>query len=85
VLTMRERDTLCSVPLLLCAAHRRLQFPHHARCLCPCPETEVQMPLPLAVPDVDVLKISNDDAAFILGKNGKTSASPPSPPRSPMS
>ena len=43
------------------------------------------MPLPLAVPDVDVLKISNDDAAFILGKNGKTSASPPSPPRSAMS
>jgi hypothetical protein len=43
------------------------------------------MPLPLAVPDVDVLKISNDDAAFILGKNGKTSAPPPSPPRSAMS
>lgn len=26
----------------------------------------------IAMPEVDTLKISNDDAAFILGKNGKT-------------
>ena len=25
------------------------------------------------MPEVDVLKISNEDAAFVLGKNGKTS------------
>lgn len=24
------------------------------------------------MPEVDVLKITNDDAAFVLGKNGKT-------------
>ena len=24
------------------------------------------------MPDVDVLKITNEDAAFVLGKNGKT-------------
>ena len=24
------------------------------------------------MPEVDVLKISNEDAAFVLGKNGKT-------------
>lgn len=31
------------------------------------------------MPEVDTLKISNDDAAFILGKNGKTSMLHPAP------
>ena len=33
--------------------------------------TSAQAP-PLTMPEVDVLKISNEDAAFVLGKNGKT-------------
>ena len=60
------------------AAHRsRSRRARHPRTRAPCPLAHPAPPRrrtarPKKMPEVDVLKITNEDAAFVLGKNGKT-------------